>query len=219
MGTWILLKGIPAEVYGINLEKWKKAQKTIVWREKQIKNEFLDKSIKRGAKVLQKGEKFSLIKEPSIKDDNAGNIFKNIRVRDKIDYSLLESFLEVSKISRGKIQKAISYYSERTTCNLNGFFVKKNKEGERKIIKKNQTKKVGSQLIVLRICLNESPYGLMTISYKREDDGTYKYEGSVVARQNEGKLDLKEIPQLLGLPSTFKLSESKIIHKIFEEDS
>jgi len=214
MTTWILLKNIPPELYGINLEKWEKAKTTIIWKKRQVKTELLNIAEKRGAVLLKQGKEYSLIREPSRKEDTAGDIFREISVRPKIDEQLTNAFKEVTKCSI-PIEKHQSYYSSKFNVSYSANLIKKGTEGE--IDREPKKDTIGTQSIILRFVLNDLYNGILTISYNREADGTYKYEGSVLARQNEGKMDLTQIPHLLGLPSTFKLPEAEIKRRVFEE--
>lgn len=210
--TVILIKGIPPEMYGINLEKWKQEQKTIVWRERNIPNHKLEKAKKRGAIVLKKEEDYSVIREPSRKEDTAGNIFKNIRIKFEVDREILKAFLKSTQIPEKEIGRFHAYYSKRRTGNISGTFIQK-----KKIVCLNEKKEIGSQEIILRILLKKEFEGILIVSYIRKEENNYELEGSVLARQYEKTLDKTMISKRIGLPSTFEIPEKQIMYKIFEE--
>jgi len=215
MKTWILIKGIPPELYGINLEKWKKEQTTEIRSKRRIKRNQLKKAKGRGAKIILDEGDFLLIEEPSKKEDTAGKIFKDIRIKFRVNQEIFKDLQKPLNLPKSDFIQYMSYYSAKKRGKVIGFFLTKDKSDFKK---KTKEKVAGSQEIIFKLNFPRELRGILIVSYKRKRKNFYQYEGSVLARRYEKSLDIEKIPETFGLPSTLEINEDRITYKIFEED-
>lgn len=199
--TWILFKNIPPEWYGIDKGKWEKEQERILWSRRILGKEQLEDALKHGAKIIEENKDGTiLVEEPSIKQDTAGKLFKNIN-KEKVDNLLLKEFLKALNLERKDIQTPIiSYYSTFEEGKITANFVVL-ENGEKKIKTETRTVKIGSGEIIFLIGLVQPIKGLLSISYRRKDDGFFKLENIVLtykAEREKESIDLK-------FPKEFKI--------------
>jgi hypothetical protein len=225
--TWICIKNIPPDLYGINLEKWKREQTRTLWVKREVPNAQLEDYVKRGARVLLTKDLTTILEEPSTKSDTAGKIFKDILIKDKVDYEIHSDLLKSFGWSPQQIGKPnLSYYSALDEQKVQGHFIIIEK-GIKKIKTETRIVKVGSQEIVYILAKKEPINGLISVSYIRESDGVYRYDSSTVCRREEMKkdmdgnpviLDRAKIPETYNLPRILNIDEARIKKKIFEDD-
>lgn len=210
MKTWILLRNLPPELYGINLEKWEKEKSTVLWKRKKIPQESLKEYSKSNIKILGAEGDFLIIEEASYKSDSAHKIFYDILIRDRVDNLLVHSFLKIFPLTTKDIENFRSYYSRKKFLRTSGFRIKDNK-----IEQFSKMVEIGTQEIILLIELNKD-LGMHTLSYKRKTEGVFKLENITVPR-NKKKMKMERLLKSLGFPREFRLSEREIIKEIFED--
>lgn len=225
--TWICIRNIPPDLYGINLEKWKREQTRTLWVKREVPNDQLEDYVKRGARVIQTKDLTTVLEEPSTKSDTAGKIFKDVIIKDRVDDEIYADLLK----SFGWIPKQIgnpnlSYYSTLGEQKVQGYFIIMEKEvktikAETRIIKS------GSQEIVYILAKKEPINGLISVSYVRGADGIYRYDSATLCHKEETKkdkdgnlivLDVTKIPETYNLPRIINIDEARIKKKIFEDD-
>lgn len=214
--TWILIKGLPPELFGIDLEKWEKEKTTKIWSRKRIPKNALEEFLKYGARIIEEQEKFVLLEEPSIKEDTAHKLFRLIEIRNTVDELILETFMKNSPITRGHISNYRSYYSRKRKEKYSGYKIFY-EEGKKTFKPVEEIKEFGSQSIIFLIQLYTPLEGILTISYEREkNSNNYVLKESVVARKYKGILDTKKIIKEFKLPSSFRIDEKRIIEELYE---
>lgn len=214
--TWIFIKNIPPELYGINLEKWKKEQQRTIWIKREVPNDQLTDYVKRGATILEKRNETTMIQEPSIKSDTAGKIFADIIITDKVEAEIYSELLKVFKLKKQNIgNPTLSYYSMLGEQKITSHFIAI--ENGKKVIKsETRVLQSGSQQIVFLLVKREPLDGVISISYLRGADGIYRFDNATLNRKNEN-LDKTRIPELFNLPKEFTLDEERIKKTIFED--
>lgn len=225
--TWICIRNIPPDLYGINLEKWKKEQTRTLWVKREVPNDQLEDYVKRGARVIQPKDITTILEEPSTKSDTAGKIFKDIIIKDRVDDEIYNDLLK----SFGWIHQQIgsptfSYYSALNEQKVQAHFIVIEK-GVKTIKTETRFIKVGSQEIVYILAKKEPINGLISVSYIRGIDGIYKYDSATLCRKEELKkdidgnpiiLDRPKIPETYNLPRIINIDEARIKKIIFEDD-
>jgi hypothetical protein len=225
--TWICIRNIPPDLYGINLEKWKREQTRTLWVKREVPNDQLEDYVKRGARVIQTKDLTTILEEPSTKSDTAGKIFKDILIKDRVDNEIYADLLK----SFGWIPKQIgnpnlSYYSALDEQKVQAHFIVVEK-GVRIIKTETRIVRAGSQEIVYILAKKEPINGLISVSYVRGAEGIYKYDSATLCRREETKkdmdgnpviLDRAKIPETYNLPRILNIDEARIKKKIFEDD-
>jgi hypothetical protein len=225
--TWICIKSIPPELYGINLEKWKKEQQRTIWIRREVPSDQLKDYIKRGAHVLETKEYTTILEEPSTKSDTAGKIFADIIIKDRVDSEILADLLKSFNWKMQDIGRpTLSYYSALNEQKMNSYFIAIEK-GIKVIKSETRIIQSGSQQIVYVMAKRTPIDGILSISYLREDFGIYRFEGATLCRKEENKkddngnpitIDKMKIPEIYKLPRELQIDEQRIKKKIFEED-
>ena len=225
--TWICIRNIPPELYGINLEKWKKEQTRTLWVTRDVPNDQLEDYLKRGARVLETKELSTVLEEPSTKADTAGKIFKDILIRDRVDAEIFTDLLKNFGWTYQQIGRPnLSYYSSLEEQKVQGHFIVI--ENGLKVIKtETRIIRSGSQEIVYILTKKEPINGLISISYLRGADGIYRYNSETLNHREEIRkdfngnpifLDRTKIPETYSLPRILTIDEARIKKKIFEDD-
>jgi hypothetical protein len=225
--TWICIRNIPPELYGINLEKWKREQTRTLWARREVPIDQLEDYVKRGARVLQTKELTAIIEEPSTKSDTAGKIFKDVIIKDKVDSEIYADLLKAFGWTHQQIGKPnFSYYSALDEQKVQAYFIVV--EGGIKTFKmETRILRTGSQEIVYIFTKREPINGLISVSYVRQKDGIYEFDSASLSRKEENKKDIDgnpviierdKIPETYHLPRAFIIDEARIKKKIFEDD-
>ena len=214
--TWIFIKNIPPELYGINLEKWKKEQLRTIWTTREVPNDQLGDYIKRGAKVLEKRDLTTIIEEPSTKTDTAYKIFDDIVIKDRVEAEIYAELLKVFNLRKQDVgNPTLSYYSAIGEQKVNSHFIAI--ENGKKIIKsETRILQIGLQQIIFLLVKREPLDGILSLSYLRGDDGIYRFDNATLNRKNEN-LDKNKIPEIYNLPREFTINEARIKQAIFED--
>ena len=225
--TWICIRNIPPDLYGINLEKWKKEQTRTLWVKREVPNDQLKDYVKRGARVLQTKELTTILEEPSTKSDTAGKIFRDILIRDRVDNEIYAELLKNFGWSPQQISRPnLSYYSSLDEQKVQGHFIVM-QNGIKTIKTETRIVKSGSQEIVYILAKREPLNGLISVSYLRGADGIYKYNSEILSRREETKKDMDgnpipvdraKTPETYNLPRMLTIDEARIKKKIFEDD-
>jgi hypothetical protein len=214
--TWIFIKNIPPELYGINLEKWKKEQQRTIWTKREVPNNQLKDFIKRGSKVLEEKDLTAIIEEPSTKTDSAHKIFDDIIIRDKVDAEIYAELLAAFNLQRKDVgHPTLSYYSALGEQKVTSHFITIEK-GKKVIKSETRVLQAGSQQIIFLLVKREPLEGILSLSYLRGEDGVYRFDNATLNREKEN-LDKNKIPEIYHLPRTFSMNEGRIKKTIFED--
>lgn len=214
--TWIYIKNIPPELYGINLEKWKKEQQRIIWTRREVPNDQLEDYKKRGSIILEQKSSTTIIDEPSTKSDTANKIFEDIVIRGKVDDEIYAELLKIFNLTNQDIgNPTLSYYSTFGEQKVNSHFIAT--ENGKKVIKtETRILQAGSQQIIFLLVKRESLNGIVSLSYLRGGDGIYRFDNVILNRKHES-LDKNTIPEVYNLPREFTINEARIKKIIFED--
>ena len=225
--TWICIRNIPPDLYGINLEKWKKEQTRTLWVKREVPNDLLEDYVKRGARVIQTKDLTTILEEPSTKSDTAGKIFKDIIIKDKVDDEIYNDLLKSFGWNPQQIGRpTFAYYSALDEQKVQAHFIVIQK-GIKTIKTETRILKAGSQEIVYILAKKDPINGLISVSYIRQPNGTYTYDSATLSRKEETKKDMDgnpilierdKIPETYNLPRILKIDEARIKKKIFEDD-
>jgi hypothetical protein len=225
--TWICIRNLPPDLYGINLEKWKKEQTRTLWVKREVPNDLLEDYVKRGARVIQTKDLTTILEEPSTKSDTAGKIFKDIIIKDRVDDEIYNDLLKSFGWNAQQIGRpTFAYYSVLDEQKVQAHFIVIEK-GVKTIKTETRILKAGSQEIVYILAKKDTINGLISVSYIRYPDGTYRYDSATLNRKEETKKDIDgnpviiekdKIPETYNLPRTINIDEARIKKKIFEDD-
>lgn len=216
MSTWILIQGIPPELFGINLKRWEKEKETIVWSERSLPKSRLKEAEKYGAILVKEEGENVIIRDPSHKEDTAIQIFENTPSRIKVKEELLKSFLDAFPFTMNDIGSYRTYYSKRYIEKFSGVAVRK-KKGKRILKKITKIETIGNQKIIFLVSLRNPLEGILNIAYDRTGKGIYKFKKAIFSYKYEDLALTTDVPTKFGLPEIFKIDEEKINKKLYEE--
>lgn len=225
--TWIFIRNIPPDLYGINVEKWKKEQIRTLWVKREVPNDQLEDYLKRGARVLSTGNLTTILEDSSTKSDTAGKIFKDVLIKDRVDNEIYAELLKSFRWSPRQIGNPnLSYYSALDEQKTQGHFIVTEK-GIKTVKTETRIIRIGSQEIIYVLAKREPINGLISVSYLRGLDGIYRYDSAILSHREEIKKDMNsnpilidraKIPETYSLPRELIIDEARIKKKIFEDD-